>query len=293
MLEKYFKIVNIFQLILNLIIVIVKLPSHIKSRKIMKSNHKSTLNILGNGPSLKDDYSKLISKNLSDCDYMAVNSFATTDMYEMIKPTYYVICDPTFFSNEVIDNFRALQNEVFTAINEKTKWNLTLFVHSNAQKHSPFISILNNKNVTIHFINNIPVIDGSQKVNNFLFKYQLANPLFQNVLVAAIYIGIQLKYSTIYIWGADHSWHEDFILGKDNILYTPDKHFYDTDEKFQPHINAEGKPIKVFEEFSSLARVFKIYVSLQSYSEYVNCKIINRSSKTWIDAFQRDEEIVT
>jgi len=288
MLEKYLKIVNIFQFILNLIIVIVKLPSHIKNRKIVKLNNKGTLNIIGNGPSLKDDYLKLISEKNSESDYMAVNSFAVTDMYEIIKPSYYVICDPAFFSDEVIDKFSALQNNVFTAINEKTKWNLTLFIHPNGQKHSPFISTMNNKNVSIHFINNIPIIDGSQKFNNFLFKYQLANPLFQNVLVAAIYIGIQLKYSTINIWGADHSWHEDFILGKDNIIYTPDKHFYDTEVNFTPHINAEGKPIKVYEEFTSLARVFKIYISLQLYSEYVNCKIINRSTKTWIDAFERN-----
>lgn len=289
MLEKYLKLVNIFQSLLNLIIVIVKLPSHIKKRKIKRSNHKSSINILGNGPSLKDDYSILISNNFVENDNMVVNSFATSEMYEKIKPNYYVICDPTFFSDEVVEKFKTLQNEVFTAINVKTKWNLTLFVHPNAQKHSSFISIMNNKNVTIHFINNIPIIDGSQKLNNFLFKFHLANPLFQNVLVAAIYIGIQLKYSKINIWGADHSWHEDFILGKDNIIYTPDKHFYDTEEKFKPHVNAEGKPNKVYEEFTSLARVFKIYVSLQSYSEYVNCKIINRSSKTWIDAFQREE----
>jgi hypothetical protein len=111
-----------------------------------------------------------------------------------------------------------------------------------------------------------------------------------NVLISSIFMGIKMKFSKIYLWGADHSWLEDFILGKDNHMYTYDRHFFNTDEKCFVHCKSDGTPVKVYEEFFTLSNTFKIYHSLESFSKKMGIKIINLSSKTWIDAFERKEK---
>ena len=50
-------------------------------------------------------------------------------------------------------------------------------------------------------------------------------PFSQNVLVAAIYISLNLGYKNIYLLGADHSWAHDVSVNDDNQLCLNDRHF--------------------------------------------------------------------
>ena len=53
---------------------------------------------------------------------MVVNTFATTDFYDEIKPDYYVIADPGFSSTK---NERIKQIQInFTHDYQKTKWKM-------------------------------------------------------------------------------------------------------------------------------------------------------------------------
>ena len=81
------------------------------------------LAILGNGPSLKNQLPRLIEqKEWEQADMMAVNFFALSEEFSLIKPKYYVISDPMFFReagrSERIDNlYKALA---------KVDWQMTL-----------------------------------------------------------------------------------------------------------------------------------------------------------------------
>jgi hypothetical protein len=290
MLKIYCKILYLIDTILNLSIVVILNVKNIFNKSYYPKKKSDLIQILGNGPSLKNDISEIISKR-KESAMMVVNSFAINDLYETLKPDYYIIVDPSFFRKSSLERIKNLQINTINALSRKTNWELYLFLPISAKK-SIFYKTLKSENYLIKFVffKNIPVINGDQKLKDFLFKYKLANPLYMNVLIAAIFQSIKMDFSKIYLWGADHSWHEDFILGKDNYLYTLDRHFFNVDEKCFVHCKSDGTPVKVYEEFFTLSNTFKIYHSIESFSKKMGIKIINLSSKTWIDAFERIEK---
>jgi len=258
--------------------VVFSLPSTISIRK-KRIEGKGTIHILGNGPSLKNDYSAFLSSLSVSDSVMVVNLFAITALYEELKPQYYIVADPSFFAGE--------KNETVSALISKTEWDLQLFVPYAARKSPLICSIKENKFIHVNYLLNSPIVDGCACMNHFLYKHDMANPPYRNVLIAAIFYCIKMSFSRIIIWGADHSWHEDFIVGTDNIVYIDDKHFYGENKKFA-HLNRYGNHIKMHEEFISIARALKVYHSLERFSQVYHCKIVNRSSKTFIDAFSRE-----
>jgi hypothetical protein len=285
--DYYYRLfVKLIRSFVNLIVVIIHLPSYFTVGKLMiKANGE--INLLGNGPSLKDDYPVIVDLSAKDKSFMVVNAFASTEYFELIKPAYYLLVDSAFFLMTEDHRFTELQKSITSAINEKTKWKMTLLLPASAKK-SPFVkSLSGNEFISIVYLRNMAVYDGSEKFNRFLYKHGLANPPFRNVLIAAIYFSIIIGFKNINIWGADHSWHENLILGKDNKLYVKDKHFFDDDPQKRVHCDVNGMPIKVHEEFFSIYKALKIYHVLEPLSRSFGCKIINKSSKTWIDAFER------
>lgn len=293
MLKYYLKIIEIIESFLNLIIVVALFPFHYRPQKIKKSTFEESVHVLGNGPSLKNDFSTIVEELTPYDSILVVNSFASTNLFETIKPSYYVIIDPSFFlKKNITSNLIELQKKVMDAILKKTTWNLTLIVPRTAKRNLFFQRLKENKNIKIVYFKSTSIFGGNERMNNFFFKSGLANPLFQNVLIPSLFFSIKMGFKNIYVWGADHSWHTDYVMGKDNILYTPDKHFYSKSNeiKFNPHLRPDGSPVKIHEEFFNLARAFRIYHSLQSFSKSVGCNIINRSSISWIDAFPRKNE---
>jgi hypothetical protein len=249
-----------------------------------------TLQILGNGPSLKEDLPRVLSHRSSSA-LMAVNSFATTELYEQLKPEYYVIVDPAFFSTSLqAERLKTVQQSTIRAISEKTTWSLSLVVPYSAQKSACLHEMFASKPlIKLHYLPYIPVFGGSDRLNIFFFKRGLANPLFQNVLIAWLFIGLKMHYNQLIVWGADHSWHEDYRLGADNLIHTPDSHFYKEAVNRPDMIlsHADGRPQQVPEAFTSIARALSIYHLLARYATAVHSHIVNLSSKTWIDAFPR------
>ena len=53
-------------------------------------------------------------------------------------------------------------------------------------------------------------------------------------------------------------------------------------------IKLKNKPMDVSRQFDDLSRVFRTYHQIQNYASKNGVEIINKSSKTWIDAFKRD-----
>lgn len=292
MLQYYFFAIKLVETIFNILMVVLLLPRNIFT-KIVNKKDAGVVHIFGNGPSLKIDIDKIISrlKESKEDQVMAVNSFASDPLFELLQPSYYILVDPVYFEDSQLDRIKLLKVKLSNSLLKKTSWPLNLFVPVSAKKSEFVQDLSENKNIKVFYFKNSPVIGGSQRINNFLFKNNLANPLYQNVLMAGIFLSLKIGFSKILIWGADHSWHEGFELRKDNNIYILDEHFYsDQNNTAFLNCNADGVPNRVHEEFLRLSRVFKIYHSLESFSKYINSEIINLSSKTWIDAFKRDDK---
>jgi len=242
--------------------------------------------VLGNGPSLSDDIDFIlpVSRHL---DIVCVNDFAITSLYAAIQPRYYVFADPCWWLAESPAGIVARREKVFSAIVNKTTWNLRIFVPSEAYKYFQSV-FLNSRNVSVvHF--NTDACGSNCSFAHSIYDIGLAMPICQNVLVAALYITLRLNYKEIILIGADHSWHQSLVLDGNNLVCMNNRHFYDGETAPSPW-SKDGSVENIWsmsELFHALAKMFEGYEELEKYALYRSSKIYNASSITFIDAFQR------
>lgn len=92
-----------------------------------------SLIILGNGPSLNDSIRDDMDI-LRTHACMAVNFAANSDEYLRLRPRYYILADPHFFTAHGADNN---VTRLFERIASLTDWQMTLFVPAAYVKISP------------------------------------------------------------------------------------------------------------------------------------------------------------
>ncbi|MNT50910.1 hypothetical protein D3C72_1878480 [compost metagenome] len=108
-------------------------------------------------------------------------------------------------------------------------------------------------------------------------------------MAVVIFLCLNRGFKEIFVFGADHSWHEQFAIDENNHLLRRDIHFYD--EKEVKHTTiidvVHNQTSSMSQQFASLSKAFYSYEVLQEYSQYLNTKIYNASAKSYIDAFER------
>lgn len=255
--------------------------------------------VLWNWPSLKEIINNkhfFLNKNK-----IAVNNFASSDIFQKIKPEYYIIAD-SWFWDQNRDNANIIKNEInvnnkyvldirrsfLDSLITKVEWPMILFLPLQAKWKNNFNEILwKNKFIVISYYNMTPVNFWMSTFRNCLYKYNFWMPTSQTVTIAAIFIALNLKFKKIYLVWWDHSWHEDLFVGEDNVLYTKDSHFYENNVKYIPIVSDGTRLSKIHEEFFSLYKAFKWHIFLEEYSRYLGAKIYNASAKSYIDAYER------
>lgn len=244
--------------------------------------------VFGNGPSLSKDI-------LGHEDFYAsqsvfcVNNFAQSDVYELIKPAYYAFYDPLYWNDNLPSEYVERIGNTFRSIKEKTTWEMTILIPHQAKKSKLWKTVFQDfPNIKISYFNNT-LVDGFKIWDNWMFANNLGVPLAQNVLVIALYLALTIGFKKIFILGADHSWHKEIELNDSGVLYVKDHHFYDKQEaKSRPWYN--GKPNGIFyvhEIFAALSKMFYGYMLIREYAMYLNAKVYNASSISYIDAFEK------
>lgn len=256
---------------LALVVVKTDLRNHIQ-----KVEGTGLMTILANGPSLKDDLDKI---DFTKGDFCVVNDFYKSPWYSKIKPKYHVLADPLYFRTD----------EDIQPFVDAVKWNMTLFVPYNAWKK---MNILN-KNPS-DFITVVPYhsvnYQGFESLRNWFYEKGLSMPGPQNVLVPSIFNTINMGYNEIKIYGADHSWTENIRVNNLNQVCLVDSHFYDKEQvKLLPwRKGTPGREIyKMQEVLRDLAQMFDSYHDINKYSDFKNCRIVNCTANSYIDAFER------
>ncbi|MBO9700872.1 MAG: hypothetical protein J7604_11730 [Sporocytophaga sp.] len=243
--------------------------------------------ILGNGPSLSTSLEQHLDI-MKDTDLVCVNTFATYDYFEQLKPENYVIIDPLFFSEEGSKNDAIIST--FKALKDKTTWHLNLFVPLKVKKSSILQDLLAQKpNIKVVYFN-YTIFEGFDFIKHFFFSKGLAMPQSENVMIATLYLMINRNYEYIYLYGADHSWHEHISIREDNILTIKVLHFYNPDaakEKEQLLYNEDKKRKTMANQFLSISKAFRGHEILKIYADSKKTKIFNASTKSYVDAFER------
>ena len=174
------------------------------------------LAILGNGPSLKEQLPRLIAeKAWEHTDIMAVNFFALSEEYKIVRPKFYVISDPQFFRkagyNERIEKF-------YNALAEQTSWPMTLYVqYYNPEKFDYRAAIKNNPKIRIVPFHTI-VYHGFRSLEFWCYRRGLGSGNFGTVVQNGEFIGILLGYKRIELYGVDHTLLDGLMVDDENRL---------------------------------------------------------------------------
>ena len=282
---------NSFDTLLYFLIMAVKedFRNHVARAGANNMHSSKRLAILGNGPSLKKQLPKLIEqREWEQADMMAVNFFALSEEFRLIKPKYYILSDPMFFRkaghSERIEN-------LYNAL-AKVEWQMTLYVqYYNPEKFDYTAAIANNPNIRIVKFHST-VFHGFRSVEFWCYRHGLGSGNWGTVVQNGILTAIQIGYRTIELYGVDHTLLDGLMVDENNRLCRTASHYYDTTAA-QPkpiYYSATNppRPYTMAEYLAETAELFRGHEMLRDFAKEEGIKIINRTAGSLIDAYERD-----
>jgi hypothetical protein len=217
---------------------------------------------------------------------VCVNLFVFSKDYEILKPDYYVLAAPEFWMKNATEMHKETRRRLANDLKEKTSWPMILFIPFAAKNSELYKTVRENDKIKIvHF--NVTPAEGLNSISKTLFKLNLGMPRPHNVLIPSIFLTLNLGYKKVFVFGADHSWHEEIKIDDENRMTVNHQHFYEKDEHRMPMYKLDGKEYRIHDVFRKLHFAFKGYFILKDYSESLHAVILNASSKSYIDAFQK------
>lgn len=234
--------------------------------------------ILANGPSLRATITDH-ADTLAATPAMAVNFFANTPEFKQLRPQYYVLADPHFFTACGETNVDELWRNL-----AETSWNMTLSVP--ADRLSEARRRLGGSCVRLASFNFVGV-EGFRWFENLAYRRGLAMPRPRNVLVPAIMVAIQAGFTEIYLTGADHSWLETIRVNDQNEVVSVQPHFYADSKAEQQRSRNEYRGYRLHDILQSFYTAFSSYHRLQRFARSRGISIYNATPGSFIDAFER------
>lgn len=241
--------------------------------------------VLGNGPCLTKDL-ELHGDFIANRKKFCVNLFAFSDEYIKVKPEYYVLAAPEFWLTHTTEFHKNQRTKLANYIYERTSWQMKLLIPFAAKNCDLVNKIISNSKVEIIYFNQTPV-EGLAFINMMMFKSNLGMPRPHNVLIPTIFLSLNLGFNKLFIFGADHSWHEEIRVDSSNNVTINHQHFFEQKETRFAMYKLDGQEYHIHDIFRKLHFAFKGYFILARYAEYMNAKIYNASSKSYIDAFEK------
>jgi hypothetical protein len=246
--------------------------------------------LIGNGPSLMQTLATR-SEWIRQRDSLCVNYFAESKEFSFLRPKYYVLLDPGFWKRDVAECHAVRRAQLLNIIARETDWPLHLFLPAVCEVKQDYDGASRrNPLVVVRYYNHYPVVS-YWPIDWILYKYNIATPSAQNVLLAGCYIALNLGYKTLYLIGADHSWHEEVVVDDANRVCFRDKHFWDDsgEVKLLPVFKAgtTSETDTIHEFFFNLYSAFRGYHVTALYANRLGASIFNASHRSYIDAFPR------
>lgn len=249
-----------------------------KFGKISKSGIGEDIVILGNGPSLNTTISES-AEFLALHKKLAVNFACNAPVFFELKPEYYVLADPHFFTSDA-ENVISLWSNL-----AKVDWQMTIFIPFK-KKSNRIIELSHNKNITIERYNLTP-IEGFKGFCHKIFNSGLGMPRPRNVLIPSIMLAIAAGFKKIYIAGADHSWMKTISVNDNNEVVSIQPHFYKENEQEKKRVNTEYMHYPLHQIVYSFYVAFKSYFEIKAYADSIGTEIWNITPGSFIDAFPR------
>jgi hypothetical protein len=287
--DYYIKIGAFFENLLQSVVSVVKVILLSKLGLPKFANQKTNASILGNGPSLNQALTDKLGF-LKETDIYCVNLFALSTVYASLKPQNYVLLDPAFFMFNEKNNSRQDIKKTFDVIIQDTDWSMRFFVPARSRNSYIVKKITQERpNIQIFFFN-YTIVRGFPAFRHWFFEHNFGMPQCQNILAASLFVALLQEYKNIYLFGADHSWHEEIRITDQNEFEMRQVHFYDhtSNVKHEKVIDVRNNSLpKLHAQFLSLHKVFYSYEILGVFAKFRKINVLNASKKSFIDAFER------
>lgn len=235
--------------------------------------------ILANGPSLRRTLAER-SDFLGRTTTMCVNFMANAPEFSLIRPDYYVLADPHFFTGLSHENVKTLWDRI-----SRADWPMTLFVPVTRRRRAAELLGKDSavKLATFNFVG----IDAFAWLEKIAFSSGWAMPRPRNVLIPALMIAIRAGFTDIYIAGADHSWLETIRVDDDNHVVSVQPHFYNDSDAEKKRSVTEYKGYHLHDILKSFYIAFNSYHQIARFARPLGVNIYNSTEGSYIDAFPR------
>lgn len=235
--------------------------------------------ILANGPSLRRTLAER-RDFLGRTTTMCVNFMANAPEFSLIRPDYYVLADPHFFTGLSHENVKTLWDRI-----SRADWPMTLFVPVTRQRRAAELLGKDSavKLATFNFVG----IDAFAWLEKIAFSSGWAMPRPRNVLIPALMIAIRAGFTDIYIAGADHSWLETIRVDDDNHVVSVQPHFYNDSDAEKKRSVTEYKGYHLHDILKSFYIAFNSYHQIARFARSRGVNIYNSTEGSYIDAFPR------
>lgn len=247
------------------------LSGEINSRLPIQKDNGKELSIILNGPSLNMSLKYLDPNNT---DIMMVNHAIELELYEKLKPIYVCFADPNLFVPSK-NNYKLYKR--IAKINKKT----TLFYPSTNKN----VVMIKGKEINIRSVFATEQIVGMEAYSPKLLEQNLISPYFINVGIMALYVGIQLGYKRIVLYGADLSMFKALTVNEKLEIEQGSVHFYNDQKLNLTRIFRRGYDMTY--EMRTWYETFSQFKLLSKYAEYENVKILNMSKESMLDCFEK------
>ncbi len=244
----------------------------IKNRLPLQKDNGKILSVILNGPSLNRTLHYLDRNNT---DVMMVNLAVETQLYEELRPEYVCFADPWYF-NPCKRTYN-IQKRI-----EDVNKNTILFYPSNVKN----AVLLKGKNAKKVF--SLKRLLDIEAYSVKLLEKNLLAPYFINVGIMALYVGIQLGYKKIYLYGADLSMFKELTLNENLEIESDDVHYYGKQRVNYSKADRNGYDMTY--EMKTWYETFSQFCIIAKYAEAKSVKIVNMSDESMLDCFERFRE---
>jgi len=252
-----------------------------------KSRSTGEVIIVGNGPSLKQDiYS--IKKNKTNTKVCCLNYFASTDYFYSLKPEIYVMADAMFWRDDVNLSVSLDNNALFSILGQ-VDWNMKIVCPMSGFKKISK-KFINNDNIKVVGVSSNGTDLRNDYLNLFALNYGIATPVFNNVMILALWYSMKLGSDNIKIYGADFSFFKEYSVDQNtNMLISKFSHFYKNTEAQSKagskYLNNSSKMMHT--RLSQAQNAFYQMYLLSKVAKSKNINIFNCSSHSYLDCFDR------
>ena len=231
--------------------------------------------ILANGPSLNQTIAESLPSLLSH-PTLAVNFAANAPEFFTLRPRYYVLIDPHFFSAADDPNLTRLWENL-----ARVDWPMTLIVPARQRHNIPASAPPH-----ILTVNDIAV-EGFQWLEDIAFARGWGMPRPRNVLIPSIMAAIALGFKEIYLTGADHSWMKTISVNDRNEVVSIQPHFYKDNDKELARVRTDYLHRPLHTILDSFRIAFASYHTIARFAASRGIRIVNSTPGSFIDAFPR------